>query len=86
VQINIALVVRREGMPLGYEIFSGNTTDVITVKQIIENMEQRFGKVNRVWGMDRGKVSAGNIAWLNTTNRRYVIGTARAELKRWAKP
>jgi transposase len=85
VQINIALVVTREGMPLGYEIFSGNTTDVTTVKQIIENMEQRFGKVNRVWVMDRGMVSAENIAWLNTTNRRYVIGTARAELKRWAK-
>ena len=85
VQVNIALVVTREGMPLGYEIFSGNTTDVSTVKQIVESMENRFGKVNRVWVMDRGMVSAENIAWLNTTKRRYVIGTARAELKRWAK-
>jgi len=85
VQVNIALVVTREGMPLGYEIFAGNTTDVSTVKQIVENMEERFGKVNRVWVMDRGMVSAENIAWLNTTKRRYVIGTARAELKRWAK-
>jgi len=85
VQVNIALVVTREGMPLGYEIFTGNTTDVSTVKQIVENMEERFGKVNRVWVMDRGMVSAENIAWLNTTKRRYVIGTARAELKRWAK-
>ncbi len=86
VQVNIALVVTREGMPLGYEIFSGNTTDVTTVQQIVENMEERFGKVNRVWVMDRGMVSAKNIAWLNSTKRRYVIGTARAELKRWAKP
>jgi transposase len=85
VQVNIALVVSREGMPLGYEIFSGNTTDVTTVKQIVENMEQRFGKVNRVWVMDRGMVSAQNIAWLNATGRRYVIGTARAELGRFAK-
>jgi transposase len=85
VQVNIALVVTREGMPLGYEIFSGNTTDVSTVKQIVESMENRFGKVNRVWVMDRGMVSAENIAWLNTTKRRYVIGTARVELKRWAK-
>ena len=85
VQINIALVVSREGMPLGYEIFAGNTTDVTTVKQIVENMEQRFGKVNRVWVMDRGMVSAENIAWLNGTGHRYVIGTARAELRRWAK-
>ena len=85
VQINIALVVTREGMPLGYEIFSGSTTDVTTVKQIVESMENRFGKVNRVWVMDRGMVSAKNIAWLNSTKRRYVIGTARSELKRLAK-
>ena len=85
VQVNIALVVSREGMPLGYEIFAGNITDVTTVKQIVEGMESRFGKVNRVWVMDRGMVSAKNIAWLNTTGRRYVIGTARAELSRWAK-
>jgi len=85
VQVNIALVVSREGMPLGYEIFAGNITDVTTVKQIVEGMESRFGKVNRVWVMDRGMVSAKNIAWLNATGRRYVIGTARAELSRWAK-
>jgi transposase len=85
VQVNIALVVSREGMPLGYEIFAGNTTDVTTVQQIVESMEDRFGKVNRVWVMDRGMVSAQNIAWLNSTGRRYVIGTPRAELRRFAK-
>lgn len=85
VQVNIALVVTREGMPLGYEIFKGNTTDVTTVQEIISGMEARFGKVNRVWVMDRGMVSAENIAWLNDTGRRYVIGTARTELRRWAK-
>ena len=73
-------------MPLGYEIFSGNTTDVSTVQQIVEKMEERFGKVNRVWVMDRGMVSAENIARLNATGRRYVIGTPRTELRRFAKP
>ena len=85
VQINIALVVSRDGMPLGYEIFAGNTTDVSTVQEIVEKMEERFGTVNRVWVMDRGMVSAENIAWLNSTGRRYVIGTARSELRRYAK-
>lgn len=85
VQVNIALVVSREGMPLGYELFSGNTTDVTTVQRIVQSMEDRFGKVNRVWVMDRGMVSAENIAWLNSTGRRYVIGTPRSELRRFAK-
>jgi len=84
-QVNIALVVTREGMPLGYEIFPGNTADVSTVEEIVATMERRFGKAQRVWVMDRGMVSAENIAWLNETGRRYVIGTPRSELKRWAR-
>jgi len=85
VQVNIALVVTRDGMPLGYEIFPGNTVDVTTVEEIVSAMERRFGKAKRVWVMDRGMVSAENIAWLNQTGRRYVIGTPRSELKRWAR-
>src|SRR5438132_564892 len=61
VQVNIALVVTREGMPLGYEIFAGNTADVSTVREIVAGMERRFGKAKRVWVMDRGMVSAENI-------------------------
>ena len=37
VQVNIALVVTREGMPLGYEIFPGNTVDVTTVEEIVSS-------------------------------------------------
>jgi transposase len=85
VQVNIALVVTRQGMPLGYEIFRGDTVDVTTVEEIVESMERRFGKARRVWVMDRGMVSAENIAWLNATGRRYVLGTARSELKRWSR-
>jgi transposase len=85
VQVNIALVVTREGMPLGYEIFPGNTADVSTVEEIVGSMEARFGKANRVWVMDRGMVSQDNLQWLNQTGRRYVIGTPKAELKRWFK-
>jgi transposase len=85
VQVNIALVVTREGMPLGYEIFPGNTADVTTVEEIVSSMEARFGKANRVWVMDRGMASEDNLAWLNETGRRYVIGTPKAELKRWLK-
>jgi transposase len=85
VQVNIALVVTRDGMPLGYEIFPGNTVDVTTVEEIVSTMERRFGKANRVWVMDRGMMSAENIAWLQQTGRRYVIGTPRSELKRWSR-
>jgi len=39
VQVNIALVVTRDGMPPGYEIFPGNTVDVTTAQEIVASME-----------------------------------------------
>lgn len=47
-QVCIGLVVSRCGMPLGYEVFAGNTADVTTVKQIVDKMEARYGKSDRV--------------------------------------
>lgn len=85
VQVNVALVVTREGIPLGYEVFAGNTADVETVEEIVEKMESRYGKARRVWVMDRGMVSAENVAWLQSGGRLYVIGTPRSELRRWAR-
>jgi transposase len=82
-QVNIALVVTREGMPLGYELFAGNRADVTTVKEIVETMERRYGLASRIWVMDRGMASAANIAWLKSSGRRYLIGTTRAKLRQF---
>jgi transposase len=82
-QICIALVVTRDGMPLGYEVFAGNRTDVTTVEEIVETMETRFGVAQRIWVMDRGMTSADNLQWLQQTGRRYLIGTPKSELKKW---
>jgi transposase len=83
-QVCIALVVTREGMPLGYEVFAGNRTDVTTVEEIVETMEARYGIADRVWVMDRGMSSAENVTWLQETGRRYLIGTPKSELKKWS--
>jgi len=77
----IALVVTREGIPLGYELFGGNVHDAATVKSIVEKMESRYGAADRIWVMDRGMTTEENIAFLRTGGRRYIIGTARSMLK-----
>jgi Transposase DDE domain len=86
VQVCIALVVTREGLPLGYELFPGNRTDVTTVREIVETMETRYGAAQRIWVMDRGMTSAANLAWLRQTGRRYLVGTPKSELRQWAGP
>jgi transposase len=72
-------------MPLGYELFAGNKTDVTTVREIVGTMEARYGMADRIWVMDRGMTSAENVAWLQQTTRRYVIGTPKSELRKWAR-
>jgi transposase len=84
-QVCIALVVTRQGIPLGYEVFDGNRVDVTTVEEIVGTMETRYGLANRIWVMDRGMTSADNIAWLHKTGRRYLIGTPKSELKKWSR-
>ena len=84
-QVCIALVVTRGGIPLGYELFAGNRTDVTTVEEIVETMETRYGLAERIWVTDRGMASAENVAWLQRTGRRYLIGTPKSELRPWAR-
>jgi hypothetical protein len=83
-QVCLALVVTRDGMPLGYEVFAGNRTDVTTVEDIVEAMEVRYGLAQRIWVMDRGMTSQDNLDWLRETGRRYLVGTPKSELKKWA--
>jgi transposase len=42
----IGLVVTRDGVPLGYEVFAGNRTDVTTVEEIVTTMERRYGQAD----------------------------------------
>ena len=84
-QVCIALVVTRGGMPLGYEVFPGNRTDVTTVDQIVTTMERRYGQADRIWVMDRGMISEANIEFLKGGGRRYIVGTPKGMLRRFER-
>jgi hypothetical protein len=80
-QVNIGLVVTPEGLPIGYEIFAGNTADVATVEEMIEQMENKYGQAKRIWVMDRGMISEDNIDYLRQRQARYLVGTPKSQLK-----
>jgi transposase len=83
-QVCIALVVTFDGFPLGYEVFAGNVHDARTLRTIVTTVEARHGVLGRVWITDRGMASAGNLAWLRETGRRYIMGAPKSELKAFA--
>jgi transposase len=80
-QVVIALIVTGDGYPMGYEVFDGNTTDVTTVRQVVEKVEKEHGKAGRVWVMDRGNVSEANLQFIRERGGKYLVGTAKAMLR-----
>jgi transposase len=80
-QVCIGLAVSREGMPFGYELFAGNTADVKSLQKMVETMEGKYGKSDRIWVVDRGMVSKVNLEFLQKEGRRYIVGTPKSRLK-----
>jgi Transposase DDE domain len=79
-QVVLALVVTRDGFPLAHRTLAGNTQDLQTVETIVTEVEQCFGKTQRIWVVDRGMVSQESLAFLKQPGRRYVLATRRGEL------
>ena len=84
-QVCIALVVSKEGIPLAHRVFAGNRADVSTVEEIVEAIEEQYGAADRIWGMDRGMVSEAHVAFLKEQGRRYILGTPKSQLRRFAQ-
>lgn len=80
-QVCIGLVVTRDGFPLGFEVFAGNRHDSTTLREIVQRMEERYGRASRVWALDRGMVSEAHLQWLRQRGSRYIVGTPKAQLR-----
>lgn len=84
-QVCIGLVVTTDGIPLGYEVFAGNTNDSKTVETIVLAMEAKYGQASRIWVMDRGMVSEKNLEFLRQRQGFYIVGTPKAMLRQFER-
>jgi len=84
-QVCIGLVVTSEGMPLGYEVFAGNHNDAKTIEEIVETIEKKYGRAQRIWVLDRGMVSERNLAFLRERQGQYIVGTPKAQLRQFER-
>ena len=84
-QVCIGLVVSKCGMPLGYEVFEGNKNDVKTWQEIVTKMEASYGKADRIWCGDRGMMSKENLEFMQSGNRKYIIGASKSTLKKFER-
>jgi Transposase DDE domain len=81
-QVVIALIVTPEGFPLSYEVLSGNTADSTTLSDFLERIEQRYGRANRIWVMDRGIPTEASLAQMRAKGASYLVGTPKGRLSK----
>jgi transposase len=84
VQVVIALVVTPEGLPLAYEVLSGNTSDKTTLRDFLARIERQYGKARRVWVMDRGIPTEETLAEMREADPpvHYLVGVPKGRLSR----
>jgi transposase len=87
VQVVIALVITLDGFPLAYEVMPGNTSDKTTLKAFLKKIEDQYGKVNRIWVMDRGIPTEEVLREMREGSNpvSYLVGTPRGRLTKLEK-
>ena len=73
-QVLLALLVTTEGLPVGYEVFSGSTFEGHTLKVIINDLKSQYTVENIVLVADRGLLNKENISCLNESCMHYILG------------
>ena len=81
-QVVIALIVTPEGFPLSYEVLRGNTADSTTLGDFLDLIEQRYGRANRIWVMDRGVPTEDSLAKMRRIGASYLVGTPKGRLSK----
>jgi transposase len=85
VQVVVALVLTPEGLPVAYEVLSGNTSDKTTLRDFLRRIEDQYGKVSRVWLMDRGIPTEAVLEEMRRSDPPvyYLVGTPKGRLSQF---
>jgi hypothetical protein len=87
VQIVIALIITPDGLPIGYEVMRGNTSDKTTLAGMLGKITDRYGKERRTWIMDRGIPTEEDLGKMRRADPsvRYLVGTPKGRLTKLEK-
>ena len=83
-QVVVALVLDGEGFPKAHEVFTGNTKDENSMRQMLDSLDRRSGSIAG-WPsqptviMDRGLATAENLDLLRARGQHYIVATGQSE-------
>ena len=59
---------------------SGDTADSTTLSGFLDRIEQRYGRANRIWVMDRGIPTEDSLAKMRAIGASFLVGTPKGRL------
>lgn len=81
-QVVVALLQTREGLPLGYRLFPGNTAEVKTLRPAVEELRARYRVERMVLVGDAGLFSEENLALMEEAHLDWVVAARLRSLGR----
>ena len=79
-QVVVALMVSKEGFPIAYEVFPGNTFEGHTIIPVVKKFIKRNAVKNTTIVADAAMISAENIEQLTKNNINYIVGARLGNL------
>lgn len=85
VQVVMGLLIDKNGLPIGYELFSGNTFDSKTMVKVLDNLKGKFNLENVVIVADRGLNSKINLKYIKDAGYDYLMAVSIKSLNKKMK-
>ena len=73
-QVILGLLVDRDGVPVGYQLFPGNTYEPHSLPAILEKLKTKYRITRIVLVADRGIVTKDNVGELRKTQVDFILG------------
>ena len=83
VQVVLGLLIDSEGMPIGYELFPGNTFDGKTLQDALEKLKKRFMLNKVIIVADRGINSKVNLKRIKDMGFEYIVASRIKNLPKY---
>lgn len=83
-QVVLGLLVTPEGIPIGFEVYPGNTFEGKTIKGIVAKLREKFSIRRFIFVGDRGLFSKQNLTELRGENKvgEFIVGMKLAVFKK----
>ena len=73
VQVVMGLLIDNNGIPVGYELYPGNTSEFSTLYSVIKNLKEKYKLKKVIVAADRGLNSGKNLLLLKELGLDYVM-------------